>query len=69
MEHFFRVYKAGMDCAVPFPRLFRDLPKSKDVVNTRSPFEEGNSLFANGVFQGEDYAMLHDLTEYFACLM
>ena len=58
-----------MDCAVPFPRLFRDLPKSKDVVNTRSPFEEANSLFANGVLQGEDYAMLHDLTEYFACLM
>ena len=32
-----------MDCAIPFPRLFRDLPKSKDVVNTTSSsFEEAN---------------------------
>lgn len=38
--------------------------KDKDVVNTRSPFAEANSLFKNGVLQGEGYAMLYDLTEY-----
>lgn len=34
------------------------------MVNTRSPFAEANSLFKNGVLQGEGYAMLYDLTEY-----
>ena len=52
-----------MDCAILFPCLFRDLPKSKDMVNTRSPFEEANSLFKEGVLQDGGYAFLYDLAK------
>ena len=36
MELVFKVSKVGMDCAVPFPRLFQDLSKGKDVVTARA---------------------------------
>ena len=50
-----------MDCVAPFPRLFGDLPKSDDVVNTRSPFEEAYLLFKNGVLQGGGYAFFGEI--------
>ena len=66
---FFKVYNVGMNCAVPFSCLFRDLPKGKDVVATSCPFAEANSLFMNGVLQSRGYALLYELTAYFACFM
>ena len=66
---FFKVYNVGMNCAVPFSCLFRDLPKGKDVVTTSCPFAEANSLFMNGVLQSRGYALLYELTAYFACFM
>ena len=67
IECFLKVYKTGIDCAVPLPRLLKDLPESKDVVTAGSPFTEASLLFTDVLPQGSSHAPLYDLTEHFAC--
>ena len=64
VKGFFKVYEIGIDCAVPFPRLFKDIHESDNMITA---ITEASLLFTNALLQGSSQALLYDLTEDFAC--
>ena len=67
VKGFFKVFEVAIDCAVPLPRLFKDIPANKEMITARCPFTEASLLFTTVLLQGGSQALLYDLNEDFAC--